>query len=52
MGKIECALVVLALVLLLVVAKKLPEFGRGIGESVREIKRVLSEDDQEFPRRK
>ncbi|HEY5695382.1 MAG TPA: twin-arginine translocase TatA/TatE family subunit [Candidatus Saccharimonadales bacterium] len=45
MGKVELFLIVLAIILILFGAKKLPELARGVGESVRELKKGLSSDD-------
>lgn len=45
MGKVEGLLVLLAIILLLFGAKKLPELARGVGESMRELKKGLSSDD-------
>lgn len=44
MGKVEGLLVLLAIILLLFGAKKLPELARGVGESMRELKKGLSDD--------
>ncbi len=45
MGKVEIiALVVLAVVVLFVGAKKLPELARGVGQSARELKKGFTED--------
>lgn len=44
-GKIEIILlIVLAIVLLFVGAKKLPELARGIGQSAKELKKGFKED--------
>jgi sec-independent protein translocase protein TatA len=45
MGKVEGLLVLLAIILLLFGAKKLPELARGVGESMRELKKGISGDD-------
>jgi sec-independent protein translocase protein TatA len=45
MGKVEGLLILLAIILLLFGAKKLPELARGVGESMRELKKGLSGDD-------
>jgi len=45
MGKVEGLLILLAIILILFGAKKLPELARGVGESVRELKKGLSGDD-------
>lgn len=42
MGKVEGLLILLAIILLLFGAKKLPELARGVGESMRELKKGLS----------
>ena len=44
MGKVEGLLILLAIILILFGAKKLPELARGVGESVRELKKGLSGD--------
>jgi sec-independent protein translocase protein TatA len=44
MGKIDGLFILLAVILLLFGAKKLPELARGVGESVNELKRGLSGD--------
>jgi len=45
MGKVEGLLILLAILLLLFGAKKLPELARGVGDSVRELKKGLSGED-------
>jgi len=45
MGKVEGLLILLAIILILFGAKKLPELARGVGESVRELKKGLSGDE-------
>lgn len=45
MGKVEGLLILLAIILLLFGAKKLPELARGVGESMRELKKGLSGDE-------
>lgn len=45
MGKVEGLLILLAIILILFGAKKLPELARGVGESVRELKKGLNGDD-------
>ncbi len=45
MGKVEGLLILLAIILLLFGAKKLPELARGVGDSMRELKKGLSGDD-------
>jgi sec-independent protein translocase protein TatA len=48
MGKIEIiGIVVLAILLLVVGGKKLPEFARGLGKTKSEFKKGLSGDDDE-----
>ena len=44
MGKVEGLLILLAIILVLFGAKKLPELARGVGESVRELKNGLNGD--------
>lgn len=44
MGKVEGLLILLAIILILFGAKKLPELARGVGESVRELKKGLNSD--------
>ena len=39
MGKLEELIVVLIIILVLFGAKKLPELARGVGESVREVRK-------------
>jgi sec-independent protein translocase protein TatA len=46
MGKVEGLLILLAIILILFGAKKLPELARGVGDSVRELKRGLSDNDE------
>lgn len=45
MGKVEGLLILLAIILILFGAKKLPELARGVGESVRELKKGLSDNE-------
>ncbi|HSW78246.1 MAG TPA: twin-arginine translocase TatA/TatE family subunit [Candidatus Chromulinivoraceae bacterium] len=45
MGKVEGLLILLAIILILFGAKKLPELARGVGESVRELKRGLNSSE-------
>lgn len=45
MGKVEGLLILLAIILILFGAKKLPELARGVGQSVRELKKGLSTDE-------
>ncbi len=48
LGKIEIALlIVLVIILLFVGAKKLPELARGIGQSAKELKKGFKEEDDE-----
>ena len=47
MGKVEGLLILLAIILLLFGAKKLPQLARGVGESMRELKKGLSGDDNQ-----
>lgn len=46
MGKVEGLLVLLAIIMLLFGAKKLPELAKGVGESVRELKKGFSGDEE------
>ena len=47
-GKVELILlIVLAIILLFVGAKKLPELARGIGQSAKELKNGFREDTEE-----
>lgn len=43
-GKTEELLIVLIIILLLFGAKKLPELARGLGESVKEVRKGFSDD--------
>lgn len=45
MGKVEGLLILLAIILLLFGAKKLPELARAAGSSVRELKKGFSGED-------
>jgi len=45
MGKVEGLLVLLAILMLLFGAKKLPELAKGVGESVRELKKGFSGEE-------
>jgi len=48
LGKIEIILLIaLVITLLFVGGKKLPELARGVGESIKEIKKGFREDDKE-----
>ncbi|MBC7943088.1 twin-arginine translocase TatA/TatE family subunit [Candidatus Saccharibacteria bacterium] len=48
LGRIEIILLIaLVITLLFVGGKKLPELARGLGESVKEIKKGFKEDDKE-----
>jgi sec-independent protein translocase protein TatA len=49
MGKVEGLLILLAIILILFGAKKLPELARGVGQSVRELKKGLSTDSEVTP---
>jgi len=46
MGKVEGLLILLAIILLLFGAKKLPELARGVGDSMRELKKGLGGEDE------
>jgi len=45
MGKVEGLLILLAIILLLFGAKKLPELARGVGDSMRELKKGMNGED-------
>jgi sec-independent protein translocase protein TatA len=45
MGKVEGLLVLLAIIMLFFGAKKLPELARGVGDSVRELKKGFNGED-------
>lgn len=48
MGKIEIILlIVLAIIILFVGAKKLPELARGVGQSAKELKKGFTEDSED-----
>lgn len=47
MGKVEGLLILLAIILILFGAKKLPELAKGVGQSVRELKKGLSSDAEQ-----
>ena len=47
MGKVEGLLILLAIILILFGAKKLPELAKGVGQSVRELKKGLSSDNDD-----
>lgn len=48
MGKIEIILlIVLAIIILFVGAKKLPELARGVGQSAKELKKGFTEDSDD-----
>jgi sec-independent protein translocase protein TatA len=47
MGKVEGLLVLLAIIMLLFGAKKLPELAKGVGESVRELKKGFTSGEDE-----
>lgn len=51
MGKVEGLLVLLAIILLLFGAKKLPELARGVGESMRELKKGLNGEETVPPKK-
>lgn len=44
MGKTEELLIILVIILLLFGAKKLPELARGLGESVKEVRKGFNDD--------
>lgn len=44
MGKTEELLVILVIILVLFGAKKLPELAKGIGQSVKEVRKGFSDD--------
>lgn len=44
LGKIELALIILAIILLLFGAKNLPKLARSLGDSVKELKRGFKDD--------
>jgi sec-independent protein translocase protein TatA len=44
MGKVEGLLILLAIIMLLFGAKKLPELARSVGDSARELKKGFSGD--------
>ena len=51
LGKIEVILLIaLVITLLFVGGKKLPELARGLGESVKEIKKGFRDDDRADPK--
>jgi sec-independent protein translocase protein TatA len=52
MGKVEGLLILLAIILLLFGAKKLPELAKGVGESMRELKKGLSGDNDDVVAKK
>jgi sec-independent protein translocase protein TatA len=47
LGKIEGLLIVLAIILLLFGAKKIPELARSIGQSAREVRKGFAGEDDE-----
>jgi len=46
MGKVELILIIVAIILLLLGAKKLPQLARSIGDSGRELKKGLRGNDE------
>lgn len=52
LGKFEELLVVLVIVLVLFGGKKLPQLARGIGESVREVRKGFAGNVEEEPAKK
>ena len=54
MGRIGATelLVILAIVIFLFGAKRIPEMGKGIGEGIRNFKKSMKKDDPEEPRSK
>lgn len=53
LGKTEDLLIILAIILILFGAKKLPELAKGMGQSVKEIRKGFSEatsDDKDAKR--
>jgi sec-independent protein translocase protein TatA len=46
LGKIEGLLIVLAIILLLFGAKRIPELARSLGQSVKEVKKGFSGEDE------
>jgi sec-independent protein translocase protein TatA len=51
MGPLEIGLIVLAVVLLFG-AKKLPELAKGMGQSIKEFKKGIKDDDQPLETKK
>lgn len=49
MGKVELILIIVAIILLLLGAKKLPQLARSIGDSGRELKKGLRGNDESNP---
>lgn len=49
MGKVEGLLILLAIIMLFFGAKKLPELAKGVGESVRELRKGFTGEDQSAP---
>ncbi len=47
MGKIEALVIILVIVLVLFGGKKLPELARGIGQSVKEVRKGFTGDVDE-----
>ena len=44
-GKVESLLVILVIILVLFGGKKLPEMAKGIGQSLKEIRKGFNDDD-------
>ena len=47
MGKVEGLLILLAIIMLFFGAKKLPELAKGVGESVRELRKGFTGEDSQ-----
>ena len=47
MGKVEGLLILLAIIMLFFGAKKLPELARGVGESVRELRKGFTGEESQ-----
>lgn len=52
LGKIEGLLIVLAIILLLFGAKKIPELARSIGQSAREVRKGFAGDEEDTTEKK